>query len=136
MAVFCGPNEWEDATGYKWCSRFGSRDIADGCRRADINVGVLLGGDINNLNLGSFVDLVWYGIRYMANAQKPKITWEQFYAERCTPAVLTAAITATANAFTDAFGVADEDEEPDPQTPAPAVPGDSATSTNSPPAPA
>jgi len=130
MPVHCGPNEWIDATGYKWCAKFGTRDIADGCKAADLDTDVLTTG---KFNLGSAIDLVWYGIRYMAKVER--INRDAFYDERCTPAVFVAAVEATLEAFGAAFRT-DEDRASDPPPAAPAALGDSPTSMNSPDVPA
>jgi hypothetical protein len=130
MPVHCGPNEWIDATGYKWCAKFGTRDIADGCHAAHIDTEVL---STNKINLGSAIDLIWYGIRYMARVER--LDRDTFYNERCTTKVFVAATEATIAAFSAAFET-DEASAPDPPLAAPAAPGDSPTSTNSPGVPA
>jgi len=129
MPVHCGPNEWIDATGYKWCSKFGTRDIADGCKAAGIDTDVLTTG---KFNLGSAIDLVWYGVRYMAKVER--IDWDSFYRDRCTSAVFVAAVEATMTAFGSAFKI--DEPATDPPPAAPAAPGDSLISTNSPDVPA
>ena len=130
--VHCGPNEWIDATGYKWCSRFGTLDIIDGCRESGLDMGML--EDESKINFGTMGGLVWYGVRYMARAQR--ISRERFYADRCTPKVLGAALEATVEAFQNSMAPAEEPGDIDPQTPAPAGPSGSPTSSSSPDAPA
>jgi hypothetical protein len=101
------PVEFIDAQGDSWLCRIDTSIIMEAGRDLDIKVGEL--GNIDKMNVGSMIGLLWYSVRYLARARN--INKHDFYKIHITPPILPKALEAMGAALSEAFPTQEDQGE-------------------------